>query len=232
MMSGIGSMAKTSGKALIIVESPTKIKTLKKFLGSNYLVESSVGHIRDLPEKEFGIDIEHGFEPKYVTLPHKQEVIARLRKAAKECDVVYLSPDPDREGEAIAWHITQILPPDTNIKRVAFNSITKDVVLKALDHPRTIDIALVNAQQARRLLDRIVGYKISPLLNRRIQRGRENFLSAGRVQSVALKLVVDREKEIEAFKPTEYWNLGALLKNSSSRETFPRSPLFGRRETI
>ena len=144
----------------------------------------------------------------------------RLRKAAKQCDVVYLSPDPDREGEAIAWHITQVLPPDTKYKRVAFNSITKDAVLKALDNPREIDIALVNAQQARRLLDRIVGYKISPLLNRRIQRGKENFLSAGRVQSVALKLVVDREKEIQAFKPVEYWNIGALLKNGEEERIF------------
>ena len=148
------------GKSLIIVESPAKIKTLKKFLGPNYIIESSVGHIRDLPEKEFGIDIEHDFEPKYTILPDKEEVIERLRKAAKQCEVVYLSPDPDREGEAIAWHITQILPPQTNIKRVAFNSITKDAVLKALDNPRGIDIALVNSQQARRLLDRIVGYKI------------------------------------------------------------------------
>lgn len=208
------------GKALIIVESPTKIKTLKKFLGPNYVLESSVGHIRDLPEREFGIDIEHDFEPKYTILPNKEDVIDRLRKAAKQCDVVYLSPDPDREGEAIAWHITQILPPDTNYKRVAFNSITKDAVLKALDNPRAIDLALVNAQQARRLLDRIVGYKISPLLNRRIQRGRENFLSAGRVQSVALKLVVDREKEIEAFKPVEYWNLSALLKTGPEERIF------------
>ena len=175
------------GKALIIVESPAKIKTLKKFLGPNYLIESSVGHVRDLPEREFGIDIENDFEPKYTTMPNKEEVIARMRRAAKECDVVYLSPDPDREGEAIAWHITQVLPPNTNFKRVSFNSITKDVVTKALQNPREIDFALVNAQQARRLLDRIVGYKISPLLNRRIQRGRENFLSAGRVQSVALK---------------------------------------------
>lgn len=207
-------------KALIIVESPAKIKTLKKFLGSNYIFESSIGHIRDLPEKEFGIDIEHGFEPKYTVLPNKEEVISRLRKAAKQCDVVYLSPDPDREGEAIAWHITQILPPQTNIKRVSFNSITKDAVLKGLENPRAIDEALVNAQQARRLLDRIVGYKISPLLNRRIQRGRENFLSAGRVQSVALKLVVDREKEIEAFKPVEYWNLGAILRTNPEERTF------------
>lgn len=208
------------GKALIIVESPAKIKTLKKFLGSNYIFESSIGHIRDLPEKEFGIDIEHDFEPKYTILPNKEEVINRLRKAAKQCDVVYLSPDPDREGEAIAWHITQILPPQTNYKRVSFNSITKDAVVKALQSPRAIDMALVNAQQARRLLDRIVGYKISPLLNRRIQRGRENFLSAGRVQSVALKLVVDREKEIEAFKPVEYWNLGAILKTDKEERSF------------
>lgn len=208
------------GKALIIVESPTKIKTLRKFLGPNYIFESSIGHIRDLPEKEFGIDIENDFEPKYTILPNKEEVIARLQKAAKECDVVYLSPDPDREGEAIAWHIIQILPPDTNIQRVAFNSITKDAVLKALESPRAIDIALVNAQQARRLLDRIVGYKISPLLNRRIQRGRENFLSAGRVQSVALKLVVDREKLIVAFIPVEYWNLGALFKTAPEQRAF------------
>lgn len=207
-------------KSLIIVESPAKIKTLKKFLGPDYLLESSIGHIRDLPEREFGIDIEHDFEPKYTILPNKEEVINRLRRAAKECDVVYLSPDPDREGEAIAWHITQILPKGTQYKRVSFNSITKDAVLKALKNPRSIDFALVNAQQARRLLDRIVGYKISPLLNRRIQRGRESFLSAGRVQSVALKLVVDREKEIEAFKPVEYWNLGALLKTEPEERPF------------
>lgn len=200
------------GKSLIIVESPAKIKTLKKFLGTNFLFESSLGHIRDLPAKEFGIDIENDFTPTYVVMPEKEQVIARLKKAAKECDTVYLSPDPDREGEAIAWHISQILPPKTNIKRVAFNSITKDAVLKALQDPHEIDIALVNAQQARRLLDRMVGYKISPILNRRIQRGKEGSVSAGRVQSVALKLVVDREKEIEAFIPVEYWNLAASLQ--------------------
>lgn len=208
------------GKSLIIVESPAKIKTLKKFLGDNFLYESSIGHIRDLPEKEFGIDIEHDFEPKYVVMPDKEEVIAKLKKAAKECDTVYLSPDPDREGEAIAWHISQILPEKTNLKRVLFNSYTKDSVLKALNNPRDIDIALVNAQQARRLLDRMVGYKISPILNRRIQRGRDGSVSAGRVQSVALKLVVDREKEIEAFKPVEYWNLAALLKTSEEDRNF------------
>lgn len=208
------------GKSLIIVESPAKIKTLKKFLGANYIFESSLGHIRDLPAKEFGIDIEDDFTPKYVVMPDKEQVIARLKKAAKECDTVYLSPDPDREGEAIAWHISQILPPNTNIKRVAFNSITKDAVLKALNDPHEINIALVNAQQARRLLDRIVGYKISPILNRRIQRGKEGAVSAGRVQSVALKLVVDREKEIEAFIPIEYWNLAAQLQTSSEERPF------------
>jgi DNA topoisomerase-1 len=207
-------------KSLIIVESPTKIKTLKKFLGNEYIFESSVGHIRDLPEKEFGINIEQDFEPKYVIMPDKEKIIENLQEAAKKCDTVYLSPDPDREGEAIAWHIKAILPETTNIKRVAFNSITKDAVQKAIDNPRDIDLALVNAQQARRLLDRIVGYKISPILNRRIQRGREGSVSAGRVQSVALKLVVDREKEIEAFIPVEYWNLAAILKTADEERNF------------
>lgn len=211
------------GKALIIVESPAKIKTLKKFLGSNFIFESSMGHIRDLPEKEFGIDIENDFEPKYAILPDKKDLIAKLKKSAAQCDTVYLSPDPDREGEAIAWHISQILPEETNIQRVSFNSITKDAVLKAIEQPRRIDLALVNAQQARRLLDRIVGYKISPILNRRIQRGKEGSVSAGRVQSVALKLVVDREKEIRAFKPTEYWNLGAILKTPEEERSFKAS---------
>ncbi len=210
-------------KSLIIVESPAKIKTLKKFLGSNFEIESSIGHIRDLPEKEFGIDIEHDFEPTYVIMPDKLDVIEKLKKAAKKCDTVYLSPDPDREGEAIAWHISQILPANTKIKRVSFNAITKEAVLNALKTPREIDAALVNAQQARRLLDRIVGYKISPILNRRIHRGKEGSVSAGRVQSVALKLVVDREKEIEAFKPVEYWNLGALLKTFEDSKVFKAS---------
>jgi len=209
-----------SGKSLIIVESPAKIKTLKKFLGPEYLFESSVGHIRDLPEREFGIDLENDFEPKYTVMTDKADVISRLKKAAKQCQTVYLSPDPDREGEAIAWHISQILPPETNLKRVSFNSITKEAVVKALQNPGIIDQALVNAQQARRLLDRIVGYKISPILNRRIQRGKEGSVSAGRVQSVALKLVVDREKEIEAFKPVEYWNLAAMLKTQTEEKIF------------
>ncbi len=200
------------GKALIIVESPTKIKTLKKFLGENFAFESSLGHVRDLPQKGFGIDVEHDFEPDYVTMPDKKEVIDRLKKAAKHADIVYLSPDPDREGEAIAWHIASLLPKGTPIKRVTFNEITKEAVSEALKHPRHIDQALVDAQQARRLLDRIVGYKISPILTRRVQGARDGGLSAGRVQSVALKLVVDREKEIEAFIPVEYWNIHAMLE--------------------
>lgn len=201
-------------KSLIIVESPAKIKTLKKILGAKYEFESSVGHIRDLPPKEFGIDLEHDFEPTYVAMEGKEAVIAKLKKAAKGCDKVYLAHDPDREGEAISWHTKAILPKGTKTERISFNAITKEAVLKALDHPREIDEALVSAQQARRLLDRIVGYKISPILNRRIQRGKEGFVSAGRVQSVALKLVVDREKEIEAFKPVEYWTLYAMLSPS------------------
>ena len=209
------------GKALVIVESPAKIKTLKKFLGSDFIFESSIGHIRDLPQKEFGIDIENDFEPKYVTLSDKKEVIKKLQDAAKKADIVYLSPDPDREGEAIAWHILSILPPKTKAKRVTFNSITKDAVLEALKHPRDIDQALVNAQQARRMLDRIVGYKISPILTRKVKRGRHGS-SAGRVQSVALKLVVDREKEIDAFIAVEYWNIGAILQPKEER-SFPAS---------
>jgi DNA topoisomerase-1 len=211
------------GRALIIVESPSKIKTLKKFLGPEYIFESSLGHIRDLPGRGFGIDIEHDFEPEYVTLPDKKEVIDKLKKAAKQVDVVYLSPDPDREGEAIAWHIAAILPPGTKIKRATFNAITKEAVLDALAHPRDIDQSLVDAQQARRLLDRIVGYKISPILTRRVQGARDGGLSAGRVQSIALKLVVDREAEITAFTPVEYWNIGTLLGHKKGEAPFRAS---------
>jgi DNA topoisomerase I len=207
-------------KKLIIVESPAKIKTLQKFLGSGFTFASSVGHIRDLPQKGFGIDVENDFEPEYTLMPDKKEVIDRLKKEAKEADLVILSPDPDREGEAIAWHIAHILPKGVPYKRVTFNAITKDAVQEALKHPREIDQALVDAQQARRLLDRIVGYKISPILTKRVQGSRDGGLSAGRVQSVALKLVVDREKEIEAFIPIEYWNLAAELTPPKEKSPF------------
>lgn len=203
---------------LIIVESPAKIKTLKKFLGREYTFASSVGHVRDLPQKGFGIDVEKDFEPEYVPLPDKKEVISKLKKAAAEADEVYLSPDPDREGEAIAWHIASLLPKGTLIKRCTFHAITKDAVKEALNHPREIDSALVNAQQARRLLDRIVGYKISPILARKLQQ--RSGISAGRVQSVALKLVVDREKEIERFKPVEYWNIFVHLRDGEPSKSF------------
>ncbi len=205
-------------KPLIIVESPAKIKTLKKFLGTKYNFVSSIGHIRDLPEKEFGIDIKHDFAPKYINLPSKKDVIKKLKESAKKSDIVYLCPDPDREGEAIAWHIAAILPKDTKIKRVTFNSITKTEVLQALKHPRKINLALVNAQQARRILDRIVGYKISPILSKTIKRGKGT--SAGRVQSVALKLVVEREIQIRNFKPIEYWKIIAKLNTKPKEKPF------------
>lgn len=205
-------------KKLVIVESPAKIKTLQKFLGPEYTFASSVGHIRDLPVKDFGIDVDNDFDPTYVTMPDKKEVIANLKKESKEAEVVLLAPDPDREGEAIAWHIASILPKEVPIKRITFYSITKAEVLDAVNHPRDIDEALVNAQQARRLLDRIVGYKISPILTRRVKKGKSGT-SAGRVQSVALKLVVDREKEIDAFKPVEYWNIYVTFHQQKTFES-------------
>lgn len=201
-----------SKKKLVIVESPAKIKTLKKFLGSDFIFESSIGHIRDLPAKKFGIDFDNDFEPEYEIMPDKKDVIVNLKKAAKKADVVYLAPDPDREGEAIAWHIANILPEGTKLKRTSFNSITKEAVLDSIAHPREIDYSLVNAQQARRVLDRMVGYSISPILTRRVKRGKSGT-SAGRVQSVALKFVVDREKEIDAFIPVEYWTIRAFLSD-------------------
>jgi DNA topoisomerase I len=209
-----------TAKALVIVESPSKIKTLRKFLGKNYAFASSVGHIIDLPEKEFGIDTDNDFDPTYVSLPDKKEVIKTLQEAAKKVDVVYLSPDPDREGEAIAWHIVSILPKGVKYKRAAFQSITKSAVLEALEHPRDLDMDLVNAQQARRLLDRIVGYKVSPILMRKVRRGGKQGFSAGRVQSVALKLVVDRERAIEAFIPVEYWNIEATFAQQRGESGF------------
>ncbi|NLJ78564.1 MAG: type I DNA topoisomerase [Tissierellia bacterium] len=199
-------------KNLVIVESPAKAKTIRKFLGKNYKVKASVGHVRDLPKSKLGIDIENNFEPRYITIRGKGPVVQELRREAKKSDKIYLATDPDREGEAISWHLAHILGIEKNEPaRVEFNEITKNAVLKAIEHPRTIDKNLVDSQQARRILDRLVGYKISPLLWRKIRRG----LSAGRVQSVTVKLICDREKEIDAFKPEEYWSIKAMLEKDN-----------------
>lgn len=194
---------------LVIVESPTKVKTIKKFLGKNYTVAASNGHVRDLPKSQLGIDVEHDYEPKYITIRGKGEILANLRKEAKKADKVYLATDPDREGEAISWHLAAALKLDQGkMQRITFNEITKNAVKASLKSPRDIDMNLVDAQQARRVLDRMVGYRISPLLWAKVKRG----LSAGRVQSVALRIIADREEEINAFIPKEYWTLDVILK--------------------
>jgi len=207
------------GKKLVIVESPAKAKTIGKILGSGYVVKSSVGHIRDLPERTLGVDIEHGFTPKYVYSKGKAKVVAELKKAAKTCDEIFLAPDPDREGEAIAWHLQETLADVSQgkpIHRVQYNEITPRAVRAAFEQPGVIDMHRVDAQQARRVLDRIVGYMVSPMLWRRLKKG----LSAGRVQSVALRLVAERERQIQAFNIEEYWVLGANVR----RETQPLDP--------
>ena len=202
---------------LIIVESPAKANTIKKFLGGNTKVVASMGHVRDLPKSTMGIDIEHDFEPKYINIRGKGELIKSLKKDGKKAKKIYIATDPDREGEAIAWHLATILDEDKEkITRVTFNEITKSAVQKAIKEPRDIDINLVDAQQARRVLDRIVGYKISPVLWKKVKRG----LSAGRVQSVAVKLIVDRENEIENFIPEEYWNIYAQLHDEKDKKEF------------
>ncbi len=194
---------------LVIVESPAKVKTIKKFLGTNYVVMASNGHVRDLPKSSLGIDVEHDFEPKYITIRGKGDILAALRKEVKKADKVYLATDPDREGEAIAWHLLIALKlEDKKVYRISFNEITKNAIKTSIKEAREIDMSLVDAQQARRALDRIVGYKISPLLWAKVKRG----LSAGRVQSVALRIIADREEEINAFVPEEYWTLDAHLK--------------------
>jgi DNA topoisomerase-1 len=195
-------------KNLLIVESPAKTRTLKKFLGRGYAVEASVGHVRDLVKKGKDMGIGPDYEPRYEVLAAKKDVVKKLRQAASEAETVFLAPDPDREGEAIAWHIAEILSEAKDVRRVTFNEITKGAVLKALANPRTIDLKKVDAQQARRVLDRLMGFRLSPLLWDKVKQG----LSAGRVQSVALKMVCDRQAEIDAFKSEEYWNLGADLK--------------------
>ncbi|HEX8155561.1 MAG TPA: type I DNA topoisomerase, partial [Thermoanaerobaculia bacterium] len=194
-------------KNLVIVESPAKAKTINKFIGSNYVVKASVGHVRDLPKSELGVD-EDTFEPKYEVLEGKEKVVSELKAAAKKADIIYIASDPDREGEAIGWHVMKLLGGDaTKVRRVLFHEITKKAVQKAIDTPGEIDINKVNAQQARRVLDRLVGYKISPLLWDKVRRG----LSAGRVQSVALKMIADREEHIKAFVPEEYWSFAAKV---------------------
>ena len=202
---------------LIIVESPAKANTIKKFLGGSTKVVASMGHIRDLPKSKMGVDIEHDFEPEYINIRGKGDLIKSLKKDAKSAKKVYLATDPDREGEAIAWHLAHILDiPEDSVCRVTFNEITKETVQESIKKPRTIDMNLTNAQQARRVLDRIVGYKISPLLWKKVKPG----LSAGRVQSVAVKLIVDRENEIRNFIPEEYWNIYAKLLDEKSKKEF------------
>ena len=194
---------------LVIVESPAKAKTIKKYLGGDYRVVASMGHVRDLPKSQLGIDIEHNYEPKYISIRGKSQLINSIKKEAKGCEKIYLATDPDREGEAISWHLAQLLGLElTDDVRVIFNEITKNAVVNGVKHPRGLDMNLVDAQQARRVLDRLVGYQISPFLWRKIRKG----LSAGRVQSVATKLIVDREKEIEAFQPEEYWTIDVRLE--------------------
>ncbi len=196
-------------KYLVIVESPAKVKTIKKFLGSNYEVLASNGHVRDMPKSQLGFDAENNYEPKYITIRGKGDILAKLRKEVKKADKIYLATDPDREGEAISWHLYIALKlEDKKVYRITFNEITKNAVKESLKNPREIDMSLVDAQQARRMLDRMVGYRISPLLWAKIKRG----LSAGRVQSVALRIICDREEEINAFIPEEYWTLDAALK--------------------
>ncbi len=199
----------TKGSNLVIVESPSKAKTIGKYLGPDYRVEACMGHLRDLPKSKMGVDLEHDFEPDYQPLASKAAIISELRSASKAAKHIYLATDPDREGEAISWHLKELLElPDDKTERVTFNEITKNVVTRSIQEPRGIDYNLVDAQQARRILDRIVGYQLSPLLWKKIRRG----LSAGRVQSVATRLVVEREQEIEAFVPKEYWTIDVLLR--------------------
>lgn len=202
-------------KSLIIVESPAKTRTLRNFLGSGYDIEASMGHVRDLPKSKLGVDVENSFEPQYIPIPERREVIKKLKAAAKKADTVYLASDPDREGEAIAWHLKETLGLD-NAKRIRFNEITASAVKEALEDANEINNGLVNAQQARRVLDRLVGYKLSPLLWRKIKRN----LSAGRVQSVAVRLICDRERDILAFVPVEYWSITALLTPTDKEHLF------------
>jgi DNA topoisomerase-1 len=203
----------SSGRSLVIVESPAKARTLKKILGSKFQIKASVGHIRDLPEKKLGVDVDNDFEPIYEVLPAKAALVEELRAAARNCDTIYLAADPDREGEAIAWHVSMLLDnPKSTVHRIEFHEITKNAILEAIKHPREIHYPRVNAQQARRVLDRLVGYKLSPLLWKKVSLG----LSAGRVQSVTVRLICEREEEVLAFVPVEYWTIATELRKSAS----------------
>jgi DNA topoisomerase-1 len=199
---------------LVIVESPAKAKTLHKILGEGFAVKASIGHIKDLPKKEIGVDEKNDFKPTYVVIPGKEKIIKELKKASKEADTIFLAPDPDREGEAIAWHIASeiadLKSKNGKVYRIIFNEITQRAVQEAIKNPGRIDMNKVDAQQARRILDRLVGYKLSPLLWRKVRRG----LSAGRVQSVAVELIVDRDRAIKAFRPEEYWSINAEFEGS------------------
>lgn len=218
--------------SLVIVESPAKVKTIRKFLGSNYEVDASNGHVRDLPKSSLGIDVENDYEPKYITIRGKGDILAKLRKEVKKADKIYLATDPDREGEAISWHLMKALKldesKDKKVYRISFNEITKNAVKTSLKSPREIDMSLVDAQQTRRILDRMVGYSISPLLWGKVKRG----LSAGRVQSVALRMICDREDEISAFIPEEYWNLDAQLTQKGSKKALKAKFYGSRKEKI
>ena len=205
---------------LVIVESPAKAKTIKKYLGGDYEVIASMGHVRDLPKARLCVDVKNDFKPKYAIIKGKEKLVSELKEAAEEADTVYLATDPDREGEAISWHLAYILGLDEDYhNRVTFNEITKTGITEGMAEPRSIDLNLVNAQQARRILDRLVGYSLSPFLAKTIRRG----LSAGRVQSVALRIIVDREDEIRKFKPEEYWSIDARLTAEGSRSIFGAS---------
>ena len=206
-------------KSLVVVESPAKAKTIKKILGTDFIVDSSVGHIRDLPKKELGVDVENNFKPKYVLIHGKGKVVKNIQEKAKEVDCIYLAADPDREGEAICWHLANELKKSKKpIYRIVYNEVTQSAILEAIQNPGTIDQALVDAQQARRVLDRLIGYKIGPILWSSV---RKPGLSAGRVQSVAVRLICEREEEIEAFNPEEYWSLTATLSPQPKEHLFP-----------
>ena len=211
-------MEKAKSKTnLLIVESPAKAKTIKKYLGRGYNVMASMGHLRDLPKSQLGIDVEKDFEPKYITIRGKGDLTSAMKKAAKNAKKVFIATDPDREGEAIAWHIAAILGIDEKSDcRVTFNEITKTAVSEAVKKPRAIDLSLVDAQQARRIVDRLLGYKLSPLLRTKIGSG----LSAGRVQSVATRMICDREEEIENFEPKEFWTVDAVCRDNESKKEF------------